>query len=108
MRSAWPGKRSAAQALPSSRSTGAGGGTPLHDGVRSRTGSSFGAEFAAVRVHEDASGLEHEADTLGAKAARGEYVGMFSGTSSPAVVESKTEVNPIAASLETKDDALGR
>lgn len=56
----------------------------------------------------DDSALEREADTLGAKAARGEYVGMGGGTSTPAgVIQRKTTVNPIASARKDKRTVLG-
>jgi hypothetical protein len=143
---------------------------PLRDDVRSRMEAAFGADFSAVRVHEDGaadaagaqayargsdlhfapgaydpdssqgrelighelthvvqqqqggaparaqmkststvgdSPLEREADVLGARAARGEHVGMVGGTAAAGAIQLKTKVNPVAASLKDKVTLVG-
>ena len=55
----------------------------------------------------DDTGLEHEADVLGARAARGEAVGLSSGTSSKAIVQRKTKVNLSASAKKDKLAVLG-
>jgi hypothetical protein len=170
---ALPDKRSMTgdlAAAPSGTSSGASsGGAPLRDDVRSRMESAFGADFSAVRIHEngaadavgaqayargtdlyfgpgtydpdspqglelighelthvvqqqgrapgraqmkstlivDDSPLEREADALGARAARGEYVGMFTGTAAPGSIQRKTKVNPVAAAKKDKVTLIG-
>jgi hypothetical protein len=62
--------------------------------VQQRQGRAPGrAQMKSTLVVNDSS-LEREADALGARAARGEYVGMFTGTAAPGSIQRKTQVNP--------------
>src|SRR5262249_9705385 len=64
------------------------------------------AQMKSTLIVDD-SALEREADALGARAARGEDIGMFTGTAAPGSIQRKTKVNPVAAAKKDKVTLIG-
>jgi len=75
--------------------------------VQQQQGRASGAPQQRSSHGTDTSSLESEADALGSRAARGEYVGMFTGTAMPGSIQRKTTVNPVAAAKKPKLDVIG-
>lgn len=75
--------------------------------VQQQQGRAPGGPQMKSTLFVDDSSLEREADAFGARAARGEHVGMFTGTAAPGSVQRKTKVNPVAAAMKDKVTLIG-